>query len=119
LLVAACQGTAPELPPDTTAVNATRTMTLSDFTREDAKLTCLQIQTERRGIANAMLVANQKIDADRTQNQVAGYFLGILYFVPYAAAQGTTHPQKAEVARLYARQDTLIKLASFRRCAAD
>ncbi len=65
-----------------------------------------------------MQAANQRVAADRTQNQAGGYFLGVLYFVPYAASQGTTHPQKDEMARLYGRQDTLIKLATFRRCTA-
>jgi hypothetical protein len=119
LLLAGCQAGAPALPPDTTAVNATRTVTLADFTTADAALGCDQIQAERRRVADAMQAANQRIAADREQNQVAGYFLGVLYFAPYAASQGTTHPQKDEVAQLYARQDTLIKLATFRRCAAN
>jgi len=119
LLIAGCQSGAPTLPPDTTSVNATHTVTAADFSSEDAALDCGQIQTERRRIADAMQAAIQRIDADRTQNQVAGYFLGVLYFAPYAASQGTTHPQKAEIAQLYARQDTLIKLATFRHCAAN
>ena len=119
LLLAGCQGGAPALPADTTAVNSTRTLSLADFTAEDAVLACDQIQAERRRIAEAMQAANQRVAADRAQNQAAGYFLGVLYFAPYAASQGTTHPQKDEISRLYARQDTLIKLATFRRCAAS
>ncbi len=119
LLLAGCQSGAPPLPADTTAVNSTRTLTLADFTAEDATLSCDQVQAERRRVAEAMQAANARVAADRAQNQAAGYFLGVLYFAPYAASQGSTHPQKDEMARLYARQDTLIKLATFRRCTAN
>ncbi|MBI3512995.1 MAG: hypothetical protein HY060_02875 [Proteobacteria bacterium] len=119
LVATGCQSGAPPLPADTTAVNSTRTLTSADFTADDAALRCDQIQAERRRVSEAMQAANQRVAADRAQNQAAGYFLGVLYFAPYAASQGSTHPQKEELGRLYARQDTLIKLATFRRCTAN
>lgn len=118
LLLAACQAGAPALPPDTTGVTATRTVTLADFSAADAALDCAAIQAQRRQVAETMQAAQARVAADRTANQVGGYFLGVLYFAPYAAARGSTHPQKAELDQLYGRQDTLLKLANFRRCAA-
>jgi hypothetical protein len=115
-LLVACAASAPALPPDTTSVNSGKTLTLEDFGASDKALTCEQIGSERQQIADAMQAANGRIEANRTQNQVAGYF-GALFLVPYVAPEGT-YAAKDQVTKLYARQDTLIKLAGVKRCPA-
>jgi hypothetical protein len=116
LLLAGCAGSAPSLPPDTTSVNRSRTLTLADFAEADRTLSCDAIGNERRQIADTVAAANARIEANRTKNQVAGYFAG-LFIVPAIATEGN-YAEKDEIARLSQRKDTLIQLASVKGCTA-
>lgn len=118
LLMAGCAASAPALPPDTTSVNRGQTISLQDFSPEDRALSCEQIAAERRQISDAKQGANSRIEANRARNQVAG-FIGSAVFLPaYIATEGN-YREKEEVAKLYARQDTLIKLAGVKHCPSE
>lgn len=117
LLLACCAAPAPALPPDTTAVNRSHTVTLAEFSQTDQALSCEQIVIERRSIDAEMQAANGRIEANRTRNQVAGYF-GALYIVPYVATEGN-YAEKDEIARLYQRRDTLLKLGAVKACPTE
>lgn len=116
LLATGCASSAPPLPDDTTSVNRAQTITLDAFSKEDAGLSCDQIAAERQGIDAQMREANGKIEDNRTQNQVAGYF-GSMLLVPLAATEGN-QAEKDQIKQLYGRQDTLIKLATVKGCKA-
>jgi hypothetical protein len=113
-LLAGCAASAPSLPPDTTGLNRQRELRLEEFAKEDAALSCDEIAGQRQTLAAEMRAANERIEANRKQNQVAGYF-GALFLVPYVATEGN-YAEKDAVTRLYARQDTLIRLATAKGC---
>jgi hypothetical protein len=115
LLLAGCAAPAPTLPPDTTSVNRTQSLALADFTTADQALSCDQIAAGLRSIDGEMQAANARIEANRVQNEVAGYF-GVLYLVPLVATEGN-YAEKDEISRLYQRRDTLVKLAVLKACA--
>lgn len=114
LLLAGCAAPAPPLPVDTTSVNRTQSITLSAFATDDAALSCEEIATERQDIDKQMRAANARIEGNRTQNQVAGY-LGALLVVPLVATE-SNQAERGQIAKLYARQDILIKLAAAKDC---
>jgi hypothetical protein len=114
LVLAGCEAPPPPLPPDTTSVNRTQALTLGDFSASDAAMRCDDITAERRTNAEAMKAANDRIEGNRTQNQVAGY-LGALFLVPYLATEGN-YAEKDQIIQLYQRHDTLIRLASVKHC---
>jgi hypothetical protein len=116
LLLAGCAASAPKLPPDTTSVNRSHSLTIADFADSERALSCDGVAGERRQVADALAAANARIEANRTQNQVAGYFAG-LFIVPALATEGN-YADKDEITRLYQRQDTLIHLATVKNCAA-
>jgi hypothetical protein len=116
LLLSGCAGDAPKLPPDTTSVNRSRALTLDDFSEQDRTLNCDQIAGERRQIAEDMQAANGRIEANRTRNQIAGY-LGATLVVGWLATDNNDS-EKEQIAKLYERQDTLIKLAGVKNCPA-
>ncbi len=110
----ACAGSAPSLPPDTTSVDRTRTLDLSSFSSSDAALSCEAIAAERQANAAAMQAANTRIVDDRVRDQVVTYFVPITGL----ALDGAHAGDRAEVQRLYARQDTLLQLGNVKKCAA-
>jgi transaldolase len=115
LLLIGCATSAPPLPPDTSSVNRVRSIALSDFTPQDAGLSCEQIAEERRTNAAAVRDANAQIEANRKQNQVAG-FIGAIGFAPaYLATEGN-HEDKRRLVEIQEREDVLIKLASLKEC---
>ncbi|MGO8915054.1 MAG: hypothetical protein ACLQJR_04020 [Stellaceae bacterium] len=114
LVLAGCAAPAPPLPPDTTSVNRMQELTLGDFSASDAAMSCDDVAAERRTNAAAMKAANDRIEGNRTQNQVAGY-LGALFLVPYLATEGN-YAEKDQITQLYQRHDTLIRLASVKHC---
>jgi hypothetical protein len=116
LLLSGCAGDAPKLPPDTTSINRSHALTLEDFTVQDRTLTCDQIGEERSRIADKMQATNGRIEANRTRNQVAGY-IGALTVVGWLATDNNDD-EKDQIAKLYERQDTLIKLAAVKNCPA-
>jgi hypothetical protein len=116
-LLGGCAASAPPLPVDTTGLNRARELKLEEFTKEDASLSCDQIAGERHTLAADMRAANERIEANRKQNQVAGYF-GALFLVPYVATEGN-YAETDALTRHYARQDTLIPLATAKGCRSD
>jgi hypothetical protein len=116
LFLAGCATPAPKLPPDTTSVNRNRTLTMADFVEPDRALSCDAIASERRQIADGVAAANARIEANRTKNQVAGYFGG-LFIVPALATEGN-YAEKDDIVRLSQRKDTLIQLANVKACAS-
>ena len=115
LLLAGCAGSTPPLPPDTTSVNRTRSVTLADFSPEDQAMSCTSIAAERDKIAADLRAANARIEGNRARDQTALYFGGVLA-APFIA--NTNDPERAAVSDLYRRQDTLIKLAAVKACPA-
>lgn len=115
VVLAGCATSAPPLPPDTTSVNRTQSLTLDSFAKEDAALSCEQIGAERQQIDQSLRDANGRIEGNRTQNQVAGYF-GALILVPLVATDNND-AEKAEITRIYGRRDMLIKLGGVKGCA--
>lgn len=114
LSLGGCAASAPSLPPDTTSVNRTQSITLDAFSPEDAALPCEQIAAQRQDIDRQMRGANGKIEENRTQNQVAGY-LGAQLLLPLVATE-SNQAEKDQIKALYVRQDTLIKLAAVKGC---
>ncbi len=114
VLLAGCAASAPSLPPDTTSVNRTQSLTLGSFSKQDAALSCTQIAAERQRVDLALAQANGRIEDNRTQNQVAGYFGGL--FVLPLAATDNNDAEKDEITRIYGRRDTLVKLGSVKGC---
>ena len=114
LLLTGCVGSAPELPPDTTSLNRTKSLSLADFSASDAAMSCDAINAERVANATAIQQANGPIEDNRTRNQVAGY-LGALFLVPYLATDNN-NAEKEQIRQLYSRHDTLITLAGVKHC---
>jgi hypothetical protein len=112
LLAAACAGSAPELPPDTTSLNRTRSLDLSNFSASDAAMSCNDIANERERNSTAIKDANARIAGDRVRDQVAAYIVPLTGAV-FAGAHDEEH---AGITRLYARQDVLIQLGNVKKC---
>lgn len=115
LLVVACSTAAPELPTDTTAVNRTAEISLGDFKAEDVKLSCGEILAESIQIKNRMAEADSAIQANRSNNQAAGY-VGMVFLFPALGLMKTNEDEKLLLANSQARRDTLTKLAYAKGC---
>ena len=119
LLLAGCASEAPALPPDTTSINRGRDLTLDDFTAEAQAMTCDQIADERRQIANAMQAANNVVNGNRTRNEILVGVADVgLLNAPILLFTNSNNAEKDQIAKLYQRQDTLIKLAVLKHCPA-
>lgn len=122
LLLAGCVGDAPALPPDTTSVNHTQKLTLADFSKDDAAMSCEAIAAERQKIDATMNADNGRIEGNRGRDQGVMYAAGLFGVVGFAAAApfvaNTNDPERNDIAHLYQRQDTLIKLAAVKHCPA-
>lgn len=114
LLTAACAGSAPPLPTDTTSNNRQATIKSSDFSSGDLAKNCSNIKSELNTNAAAIGNNNSVIESNRGKNQVAGY-LGGMFLVPLAATESNTQ-EKEKIAQLQNRQDVLRKLAAFKKC---
>ncbi len=114
LALAGCASHVAELPPDTTGTNRGKTVRIEDFSAEDAALSCIDIAAERQSLSAKMQAANASIEGNRVQNEAAVYAGGFL-LVPYLATESNSK-EKDEIKALYARQDTLIKLAGVKNC---
>jgi hypothetical protein len=112
LLLAGCVGSAPPLPPDTTSVNRTRALALSDFAAADAAMSCDAIAGERAANSAAMKAANERIEGNRVRDQALVY--ATVLSAPFIA--NDNDPERKEIAERYQRQDTLIKLAAVKGC---
>lgn len=116
-LVMACGGcstSAPPLPADTTALNRKAELKVSDFSAEDAALSCNVIESERVGLRQAMEQANADIRSNRSSNQTAVYFSA--FFLPALVATKANEEEKNLLVRAQARIDILNKLHIFNKC---
>ena len=120
-LLAGCASEAPPLPPDTTSINRTHDLSLNDFTLAARAMSCDDIAAEKRKIGDALRAANEAVEKNRTRNEIAmGIFsMGGLIAAPVLLATENNDSDKDEIAKLYERQDTLIKLASLKHCPAS
>ncbi len=114
LLVAGCNSAAPTLPPDTTGTNRVASVRIEDFSPSDAAMSCADIAAERLSISTRMQAVNDSVAASRPPGRK-------LAWNPISLASGDTaidfnDSQRDEMKALYARQDTLIKLAGVKSC---
>ncbi len=110
----ACARSAPDLPTDFGSVNATKRLQASDFTKVDLAKSCADIAQEREDLDRRNHLAEAEIKADRTQNQVAGYFAA-LFILPVVAVD-TNEKQVALLDSNQARIDQLLRLSRFKEC---
>lgn len=117
-LVAGCSSDAPPLPPDTTSVDRTQQLSLSDFTPAAQAMTCDQIAVERATIAAEMQSANDQIASNRARNETAVGVADLtgVFGLPALLATDSDTSAKSQIALLYQRQDTLIKLGDLKHC---
>jgi hypothetical protein len=114
LILCGCVASAPALPPDTTSANAASHAKLADFSPADAAMSCADIAAEGASIESRMAADTGKVEANRTRNQIAGYFAA-LYLVPIVATDSNSQ-EKKDIAKLYERRDILIKLSVVKSC---
>lgn len=113
-VIVGCSTPAPSLPSDTTSTNRQSSLTASDFSVSDLGLSCTSIKNEYQRNKAKIETNNTLINANRQQNQVAGYF-GALLLVPLVATEANA-TQKNEITLLHQRKDVLVKLAGFKKC---
>jgi len=117
VLLSACASTAPVLPVDTTSTNRLHDSSLADFQPADQTLSCPDIAAERAKTTEAMRVANANIEANHDHNKATEYLGAFLSPVVLIVAE-RNDADRAAFSTLYARQDTLIKLAAVKACQA-
>lgn len=114
--VAACAGSAPELPPDYGSVNsATDRPALSDFDEIDAALPCDAIGDEKSRIRQKMARLNAEISGKHGDNEVTGYFAGVI-FPPLALAADHSLEEKEALEKFQHRLDRLALLQQIKEC---
>ncbi|MGE0253929.1 MAG: hypothetical protein AB7N54_15970 [Alphaproteobacteria bacterium] len=113
-LLGACSTAAPSLPTDTTGTNRTAEVALNDFSASDVRMTCTDIHAENTQLKNARAMATSAIEANRGNNQAAGYF-GALFLLP-AIGLKTNEEEKALLEKSQMRRDSLSKLAYLKGC---
>jgi hypothetical protein len=116
LLVAlgGCARSAPSLPPDVGSVTPATALSDSDFSPADLTLACPAIGAEQQAIVDHARTLTGSIEANRTHNQVVGYFGG-LFLVPLVAAR-TNSGEKDQLDAMQARWDTLEMLERHKAC---
>jgi hypothetical protein len=115
LVVAACNRPAAELPPDYGSVQARQTASLAEFSADEQKLSCPEVDDRRRAVKAEADALTAKITSNRGNNQTAGYIGGVL-FPPVLFALELNEGEKKSLDSLQARDDHLIKLKSLKRC---
>jgi hypothetical protein len=113
-MLAGCATSAPPLPPDTTSVGSSQSLSDKAFSGADLSLSCTDITAQQQQISKTRESAHSEIESNRTQNQVAGYF-GAFFVVPLAAAEGNKREREA-ITQGYQRQDELTQLAALKQC---
>jgi len=113
-----CASEAPPLPADTTSVNRVRDLTLGDFTPEARAMSCDDIVADRHRIDDDMQKLNDTVNSNRSHNETLVGFssFGGIVFAPLLLATESNDTEKGQIAQLYERRDTLIKLASLKHC---
>ena len=114
VILASCAASAPLLPDDTTAINKQHSVSISDFSSQDAAMSCDAIKIEQSGNTVKIAQDNKAIESNRRLNQTAGY-LGGLLVLPLIATEGN-YSEKDDITALQQRQDVLRKLAIVKRC---
>lgn len=114
-LLAGCTRGAPDLPPDTSSVNAERQLSEADFSSEDLSLTCADLYREQDAIAAEAETYNASIEGNRQKNQVAGYIAGVV-FLPAIVATEHNDAEKADLDRLQERFDLVQGLKRIKNC---
>ena len=109
-----CSTSAPSLPPDTTSVNRTRTLSIDEFSAPDRAMSCQQVADEDGKIMHDMTVAESAIKSARVGNQAALY-LSSFFLLP-ALAVRTHESEKDLLQRAPGRRDTLRNLARVKGC---
>ena len=117
VLLSACASNAPVLPVDTTSTNRLHDSNLADFQPSDQAMSCADIFMERAKTTEAMRVNSANIEANHDHNKATQYLGAFLSPVALLAAE-RNDTERAAFATLYARQDTLIKLAALKACHA-
>jgi hypothetical protein len=97
------------------ASNSAHRTTLADFSPHDAALSCEDVAAERQKLADDMKAANGRIEANRHDNQVAGFIGATVMPLAYLATEGNASDRDI-IALSYARQDLLIKLSALKAC---
>lgn len=115
VVLAACASNAPVLPVDTTSTNRLHELTQADFEPTDRAMSCDDIAVERAKTTQEMRLASVNIEANHGRNETAQYVGALLTPVALLALE-PNDADRAAFASLYARQDTLIKLATFKAC---
>ena len=112
LLLAACAPTAPSLPPDRSSVNATHSLSESDFEKQDLALSCAMIKYENDGIRAKANKFNNAINKNSKNNQVAAYIARVL-FLPAVLATKQNTAEKENLDALQLRFDDSQRLKRF------
>jgi len=78
-------------------------------------MSCDDVATERAKTAEAMRVASAAIEANHDHNKTTQYVSAFVTPVALLAAE-SNDAERAAFTTLYARQDTLTKLATAKAC---
>ncbi len=113
-LLGGCAGSAAPLPKDRATSTKAEIEAQLGITPTDRQMTCGQIAKERTDIAQSTAALEQKIQGNRSRNQVAGYF-AYLFLVPVVAIENDTEA-KEELSRLQMRRDQLNYLKAEANC---
>jgi adenosylmethionine-8-amino-7-oxononanoate aminotransferase len=113
-LLAACTGTPAALPPDTTGVNRTATLTAESFSESDRALSCPAITAEREKLSAQLAEVDAAVRKQHGSNQVA-YFIAGPLIAPAVGARPTDE-QSSQMREVFGRRDLLVKLAAFKNC---
>ncbi len=111
-----CARNAPELPPETSTIEATKVTNYYQLTEDDNRLNCAQIIEEKAALESQVLTLEGKIKENRTQNQVAGY-VGLVLFFPALAATNSNREAKKGLDSLQFRSDQLNYLHNSKNCS--
>ena len=109
LLAASCAASAPPLPPPA-AAGGTEGIAASDLA-----LDCPRVAHELAAVDAQMREANRRIEGERVRNQAIGYFAGLV-MPPLALAAEHNRAERDLVRSLYARRDTLLRVAARKSC---
>jgi hypothetical protein len=115
LVVAACAQNAPDLPPDTTGINAVSRMTPASFSPADQALTCQQINAEFDANRAAMQQDDQAITGSRGHDEAVASAAFLLAGPAAMGLQSHAEARQDYKVRL-ARNDTLRQLGIIQGC---
>ncbi|MCP4308733.1 MAG: hypothetical protein GY788_28435 [bacterium] len=115
LMVSACPGSAPPLPPAYGAVNSGHTLSDSDFTATERAKSCDEIEAEQRELLTRVRTLRGETAELHDDNQNVG-FAASLIFPPAWILATDTSEQVAEIRDLQGRWDHLLALERYKEC---